>query len=171
MYLWGRTHNLLPQIKTRKNSKKRGENITYKKTSITTEAKQIRTYIEKNKKIPSACTLDNGITLSPYSLSYLMSELIQNPYRTDYPLNPVRGYNTTHYIDTINEKVTLKDYLQMIQNFLEFCNTNQRVPSYITTTSTKIRVSFELFMYSLSKIVTYYQDNNALPTYCIFKKV
>ena len=100
-----------------------------------------------------------------------MSELIQNPYRTDYPLNPVRGYNTTHYIDTINEKVTLKDYLQMIQNFLEFCNTNQRVPSYITTTSTKIRVSFELFMYSLSKIITYYQDNNALPTYCIFKKV
>lgn len=142
----------------------------YKKTSITTEAKQIQKFIENNKKIPSACTLDNGVRLSPYSLSYLMSELINNPKRTDYELKAVVKYNTQTHKDTINEKVTKSDYTKMINNFLTYCNTNKRVPSYITTINTKTRVSFELFMYCLSKIVVYYTNNNTLPQYCIFNK-
>lgn len=140
----------------------------YKKTSILTEAKQIKQFIENNKVIPKACTLDNGVRLSPYSLSYLMSELINNPKRTDYSLKAVVKYNTQTHKDTINEKVTQKDYLKMINNFLEYCNTQKRVPSYITTINTKTRVSFELFMYCLSKIVVYYANNNTLPNYCQF---
>ena len=140
----------------------------YKKTSILTEAKQIKTFIENNKKIPKACKLDNGVTLSPYSLTYLMSQVILNPKRTDYSLKAVVKYNTTTHKDTINEKVTQKDYLKMINNFLEYCNTNKRVPAYITTISSKTRVSFELFMYCLSKIVVYYANNNSLPNYCLF---
>ena len=142
----------------------------YKKTSITTEAKQIKTFIENNKKIPSACKLDTGVRLSPYSLTYLMSQVILNPKRTDYSLKAVVKYNTTTHKDTINEKVTQKDYLKMINNFLEYCNTQKRVPSYITTISSKTRVSFELFMYCLSKIVVYYANNNTLPNYCTFTK-
>lgn len=140
----------------------------YKKTSIITEAKQIQQYIEKNKKIPTACTLDTGITLSPYSLSYLMSQVILNPKKTDYTLKAVVKYNTTQHKDTINEKVIKTDYLKMINNFLTYCNTQKRVPSYITTINTKTRVSFELFMYCLAKIVVYYANNNTLPNYCLF---
>jgi len=79
----------------------------YKKTSILTEAKQIKQYIENNKKIPSACTLDNGVRLSPYSLTYLMSELILNPKRTDYSLKAVVKYNSDKHKDTIMKKCTL----------------------------------------------------------------
>ena len=140
----------------------------YKKTSILNEAEQIKQFIEKNKAIPKACTLDNGVRLSPYSLTYLMSELILNPKKTDYGLKAVVKYNTQTHKDTINEKVTQKDYLKMINNFLEYCNTNKRVPAYITTISSKTRVSFELFMYCLSKIVVYYANNNTLPNYCTF---
>ena len=168
MRIRNRPHNLLQNHKKQTNREKRGENITYKKTSILTEAKQIKTFIETYKKIPSACTLDNGVRLSPYSLSYLMSELISNPKKTDYTLRAVIKYNTQTHKDTINEKVTQKDYLKMINNFTQYCNTNKRVPSYITTITTKTRVSFELFMYCLSKIVVYYANNNTLPNYCLF---
>lgn len=142
--------------------------MTYKKNTILKEAKQIKTFIETYKKIPKACTLDTGVRLSPYSLSYLMSELINNPKRTDYSLKAVVKYNTQNHKDTINEKVSKSDYNKMINNFLDYCNTNKRVPSYITTINTKTRVSFELFMYCLSKIVVYYANNNTLPNYCLF---
>ena len=142
----------------------------YKKTSITTEAKQIKQFIENNKVIPKACTLDTGVRLSPYSLTYLMSQVILNPKKTDYGLKAVVKYNTQTHKDTINEKVTLKDYTQMITNFINYCEENKRVPAYITTISSKTRVSFELFMYCLSKIVVYYKENNTLPNYCLFNK-
>ena len=143
----------------------------YKKTSILTEAKQIKQYIEKNKKIPTACTLDTGVRLSPYSLSYLMSELINNPKRTDYSLKAVVKYNTTIHKDTINnEKVYLTDYQAMIKNFIQYCEEHKRVPSYITTIKSKTKVSFELFMYCLAKIVVYYANNKTLPNYCTFTK-
>ena len=143
----------------------------YKKTSILTEAKQIKTFIENNKTIPKACTLDTGVRLSPYSLTYLMSELISNPKRTDYQLRAVVKYNTTQHKDTINnEKVYLTDYQAMIKNFIQYCEEHKRVPAYITTIKSKTKVSFELFMYCLSKIVVYYANNKTLPNYCTFTK-
>ena len=170
MQLWNRPHNLLQNNKKQTNREKRGENITYKKTSILTEAKQIKTFIETYKKIPSACTLDNGVRLSPYSLSYLMSELISNPKKTDYTLRAVIKYNTQTHKDTINEKVYLTDYQAMIKNFIQYCEEHKRVPAYITTIKSKTKVSFELYMYCLSKIIVYYQNNNTLPNYCLFNK-
>ena len=97
-----------------------------------------------------------------------MSQVILNPKKTDYTLKAVVKYNTQTHKDTINEKVTQKDYLKMINNFIKYCEENKRVPSYITTINTKTRVSFELFMYCLSKIVVYYTNNNTLPNYCLF---
>ena len=141
----------------------------YKKTSILNEAKQIKTFIENNKVIPKACTLDTGVRLSPYSLTYLMSELISNPKKTDYTLRAVVKYNTQTHKDTINnEKVYLTDYQTMIKNFIQYCEEHKRVPSYITTIKSKTKVSFELFMYCLAKIVVYYKENNILPNYCTF---
>ena len=142
----------------------------YKKTSITTEAKQIKTFIEKNKVTPKACTLDTGVTLSPYSLSFLMGQVIINPRKTDYGLKAVVKYNSDKHKDTINEKIIRTEYLIMVTNFLKYCEEHKKVPSYITSISSKTKVSFELFMYCLSKIVVYYKENNTLPNYCLFNK-
>ena len=143
-------------------------NMSYKKSSILVEAKQIKTFIEKNKVTPKACILDTGVTLSPYSLSFLMGELILNPRKTDYSLKAVVKYDTSKHKDTVNEKIIRTEYLIMVTNFLKYCEEHKRVPSYITSISSKTRVSFELFMYCLSKIVVYYANNNTLPNYCLF---
>ena len=141
-----------------------------KKNIILLESSQIKEYIEKNKKIPRACTLSDGTVLSPYSTSYLIAKLINNINSSQISLTNVIVYNADKHTDTINEKVMKDDYLFMIQNFLNYCVDHKRVPSYITTRKSKAKVSFELFMYCIAKIANFYKQNNALPTYCEFKK-
>ena len=141
-----------------------------KKNIILLEASQIKEYMEKKKKIPKACTLSDGTVLSPYSTSYLIGNLIKNINSSQITLTNVIVYNADKHADTINEKVVKDDYLFMITNFLNFCVDHKRVPSYITTKKSKVKVSFELFMYCLSKIANFYKENNTLPNYCEFKK-
>lgn len=100
-----------------------------------------------------------------------MSKIIADNFKkTDHKLNPVIKYNTKCYTDTVNEKVYLADYQVMIMNFIKYCEEHKRVPAYITTVKSKTKVSFELYLYCLSKIIVYYQNNNTLPNYCLFNK-
>lgn len=142
----------------------------FKKNLIVKEAGEIQSFIESNKKIPKTCNL-NGVILSPYSVSYLMAKVIQDKFKSsDYNLADVIVYNAATFADTITENVLKEDYLVMINNFISFCNKNRRVPAYITTQKSRKKVSFELFMYGLAKIIVFYQKNNYLPNYCNFTK-
>ena len=58
----------------------------------------------------------------------------------------------------------------MVKNFLRFCEKYHRVPRFITTQKSQTKVSFELFLYCLCKIIVFYQNNNTLPNYCNFNK-
>lgn len=145
--------------------------MKYNIKALKLEASQIKQYIEKNKKIPKACSLSDGTILSPYSVSYLMAKVIQDNFKSSvYDLADVIAYKAAKHNDTISEDVLKKDYLVMIDNFISFCKKNRRVPVYITTQKSKIKVSFELFMYGLAKIIVFYQNNKCLPNYCNFTK-
>ena len=141
-----------------------------KKNIILNEATEIKLFIEKYKKLPRACTLTDGTILSPYSTSYLLASLIKNINSSQINLANVIVYNADKHKDTINEKVMKDDYLFMTNNFLNFCHDHKRVPSYITTKKSKTKVSFELFMYCIAKIIVFYQENHHLPNYCEFNK-
>ena len=141
-----------------------------KKQYIITENKEIKTFIEKNKRIPKTCKIGNTI-YSIYSTSYLSALMIQNNFQdTDYKLVDVILYDGVLPKDVINEKVFKEDYLKMISNFVNYCRKTKRVPAYVTTTKSKTKVSFDLFVYCLAKIIVYYQENNTLPNYCLFSK-
>ena len=140
----------------------------YSKSLISKEAGQIKSYMEKNNKIPKTCNLEGKI-LSSYSVSYLMSKLIVEDFRkSDVGLVDVIVYNGTKTVDTINEKVLKDDYLNMCSRFIAYCQKNHRVPSYVTTKKSQIKVSFELFLYCLAKIIVFHQNNKYLPNYCTF---
>lgn len=143
-----------------------------KKSLIIQEAKEIKDYIEKNKRLPKVNTINNNI-YSIFQTSYLLGKMIQNNFKADEYIvyTNVILYNTPKsYVDIINEKVLKDDYLKMINNFLNYCNINRRVPQYITTQKSKTKVSYELFVYCLSKIVVFFKENNYLPNYCTFNK-
>ena len=143
------------------------------KNIIITEAKQIKSFIEKNKKIPLACTLSTGQIISPYSIAYLLSKAIKDTLKHDeYNLvNVIIYHPTKRYIDTIIDENVLKDdYLVMIQNFLNFCEKYHRVPRFVTTQKSKTKVSFELYLYCMCKIIIFLEENKTLPNYCNFNK-
>ena len=141
-----------------------------KKQDIIIEAKQIKDYIEKNKKIPLTNTYVNGNIYSIYTTSYLLSSLIINWSKKDISKSDVIRYDKPQYTDIINEKIYKEDYLAMIRKFLDYCKLNKRVPTYVVSIKSTTKVSFELFVYCLSKIIVYYNQNNNLPNYCIFDK-
>ena len=147
--------------------------MKYKANALKIEASQIKQYIEKNKKIPKACTLSTGETLSPYSVAYLLSLAAKNNAKSvSYDLVNVIIYHPSKgYVDTINDKdVMKKDYMIMIDNFIKFCKKYHRVPRYITVPSLDVKVSFELYLYAISKIVVFIDKNKKLPNYCNFNK-
>lgn len=145
--------------------------MKYKTSIIIKEAPQIRSFIEKYKRMPKTCTIGNT-TISPYGAAYLLSKVVQDKFQSnEVNLANVIVYDgDVKFSDTINEKIMKDDYLKMINNFIKFCITNKRVPRYITTQKSKTKVSFELFLYCLSKIVNFYKENKTLPNYCTFNK-
>ena len=146
--------------------------MKYETKALVTEASQIKNFIEKNKKIPKAATLATGETLSSYSIAYLLSLAVKDNLKTkSYDLVNVIIYNPAKkHVDTINKDVSKKDYMIMIDNFIKFCRKYHRVPRYITVPSLDIKVSFELYLYCISKIVVFIDKNKKLPNYCNFNK-
>lgn len=145
--------------------------MKYKTSIIIKEAPQIKSFIEKYKRIPKTCTIGNT-TLSAYSAAYLLSKVVQDKFQSNEVnlANVIIYDGNVKFSDTINEKIMKDDYLKMINNFIKFCITNKRVPRYITTQNSKTKVSFELYFYCLSKIVNFYKENKTLPNYCTFNK-
>ncbi len=145
--------------------------MKYKTSIIIKEASQIKSFIEKYKRIPKTCTIINT-TISPYGAAYLLSKVVQDKFQSnEVNLANVIAYDgKVRFSDTIDERIMKDDYLKMINNFIKFCITNKRVPRYITTQKSKTKVSFELFLYCLSKIVNFYKENKTLPNYCTFNK-
>lgn len=143
-----------------------------KKQYLLKEASQIRSFIEKNNKIPRTCTLGDGTIISSFSVSYLLASLVNDPKQDKVNLvNVIIYHPAKKHVDTIsNEDVLKNDYLGMVKNFLRFCEKYHRVPRFITTQKSQTKVSFELFLYCLCKIIVFYQNNNTLPNYCNFNK-
>ena len=141
-----------------------------KKQYIINEAKQVKEYVEKHKRLPKTNTYSDGTIHSIFTTSSLFATLIQNWNRAGEDPIIVRVYNDKQMQDVINEKVEKADYLKMVSNFINFCRKNKRVPRYITTSKSKVKVSFELFTFCLAKIIVYHQANGRLPNTCIFNK-
>lgn len=139
-----------------------------KPSLIFKEAKEVRSFIEQNKKLPSYCTID-GNQYSIYTTSYLFGKLLANLKATDIKVITIQNANKT-YNGTINEKVLSSDYLDMNKRFVSYCEANKMVPAYVTTRKSKTKVDFSLFVYCLTKILVFYSNNsNTLPNYCEFK--
>ncbi len=82
----------------------------------------------------------------------------------------IKGCNNPNVSDTINEKVTKEDYLDMMKRFTKYCESHHQYPSYIITKKSKIKVSFKLFSFCVGKIEKFIKNNGYLPKYCIFNK-
>ena len=141
-----------------------------KKEYVISEAEEVKSYVEKNRKIPLTNKYKNGEIYSIYTTSYLMANLIQNLNKSDIPKIDIIRYDKASFKDNINEKILKDDYLKMIKKFLDYCKSNKRVPTYITSIKSNTKISFELFVFCLAKIISYYKLNTRLPNSCQFNQ-
>ena len=130
---------------------------------IKKEAKEVKDFVEKNKKLPKFCTI-GGSEYSIYSTAYLMAKLLNAPKATSISAKAIRA-PSNKYNGKINKKVMVDGYMNMNQRFVAYCEKHKRAPAYISIGNDK--VSFELYFYCLAKIVNYYAENKTRPNYCI----
>lgn len=137
-----------------------------KSSLIIQEAKEVKSFIEKNKALPLTCSI-NGNIYSIYTTSYLFAKLLATK-KDDIKVITVAAPSTT-ISSTINEQITSPDYRDMINRFVKYVEENKKVPAYITTVKSKTKVEYKLFVYCMCKIINFYYNNsNTLPLYCIF---
>ena len=138
-----------------------------KSSLIIQEAKEVKAFVEKNKELPKYCTI-NGNEYSIYTTAYLFAKLLKNKNASTINVITIQAPNKK-FKDNIKEDIVSADYYDMIKRFIAYCEENKRVPAYVTSIKSKTQVSFELFTYCLSKIITYYYShNNTSPLYCTF---
>ena len=135
-----------------------------KTTSIINEATEIKTFIEKNKKLPKYCTIE-GNQYSPYTVAYLISRTIANLKADSFNVKTISKSNQGFSVK-LNENCSKTTYLDMIQRFNEYCSKNNRGPAYVITIKNK--ADFTTFLYSMCKILTYYKNHKVLPNSCLF---
>ena len=139
-----------------------------KSSLIIKEAKEVKAFVEKNKKLPKFCTIGNQ-EVSIYTASYLFAKLLENRKATDIKVITIQSPKSVSKAK-INEKITTPDYNDMVKRFVKYCETNKKVPSYVTSVKSKIKVDYDLFVYCICKIIVYcFNNSNTLPLYCEFK--
>ena len=135
-----------------------------KTTSIINEAVEVKTFIERNKKLPKYCTINNN-QYSVYTTAYLISRTIANLKTENIKVETINKSNQG-FSTKLSENCSKTTYLDMIQRFNEYCSKNKRIPAYVITIKNK--ADFTTFLYACCKILNYYNENGTLPKTCLF---
>lgn len=136
-----------------------------KREEIKKLSEKIKVYFEKNNCAPSSVKINNKKYTygeSFYILSYSITHLKQ-----EFKVNSVKKCSKPTG-DSINEKIYENDYKDQCKRIVQFITQNGKVPNYITTTKSRIKISPDLVLYNLSKILVFYYKNGRLPNYSLY---
>jgi len=137
--------------------------ISVTNTQLTNAAISVKSFVDKNKRMPNYVTIaGTQITISQYLM--LLSEGI---------LNLNNGMDVTQIIkdvsDPTNPSGTVKsgniaksEYINLAENITNFIRDNGRVPNYVSSSLGNIR--YESIVYLFSKIMVFHNVYNRLPS-------
>jgi len=134
------------------------------KKDIIQEAVEVKHFIETNKKLPKYCTIQ-GNQYTPYTVAYLISRTIANLKADTFNVKAI-GKSNQGFSVKLSENCSKTTYLDMVSRFNDYCNKNNRIPSYVVTIRNK--ADFTTYLYGVCKILNYYKQNKTLPNSCLF---
>ena len=138
---------------------------TYKE--IVDLAKAVKEYVEKNKKFPSALTV-NKVKYTYGQMSYLFSNEIINIGKSVTSKSVKDAAKSSG--DTINEKIYTSDYKDQAKRIAQYIKQHGQCPNYVTTVKSKKKVRPRDFIYAFARIIVYYNNNKKTwPNYCTYK--
>lgn len=132
---------------------------------ILAAAKNLRSYVESNAKLPSTVTV-NGIKVNITIFAYLMSKTVVNINNSKkisvevVPTSPVYSNNGN---SSISGNLYKAGYLDLATKVISHTQSNHAIPNNVNTSLGLI--SPNLYIFGLSKALDYYSDHNSLPNY------
>ncbi|HTX61156.1 MAG TPA: pseudomurein-binding repeat-containing protein [Methanobacterium sp.] len=136
---------------------------TFNTSSISTSASNVKTYVDTNHKLPNTVKV-NTTTVNTTQFLYLLAQgvvNVNNSNTTKIPLKSVSKASSPS--ETVKTgTLTKTEYLKVATNIISYINKYGKAPNYATTSLGNLR--YENVVYSLSKILDYYNTNNRLPS-------
>lgn len=131
-----------------------------KKEAIAKIAKEVKTSVEKEYKIPLNTKVGIGYTYPEYT--YVLAKAIVTPGK-DIPYKKSIAKAPKPSGTTISRTVPKKDYVNLAKNLISYVNKNKRLPNYLTYGGYKIRT--KVYIDAFARVVNYYYVNKKMPSY------
>lgn len=135
------------------------------KKLILNEAIEIKKFVEKNKKLPKYATIENS-QFTPSQYCYLMSKLISKMSLPTIGKITVKEPTQSWGDNFKDVKISSIDYIDIAKRVTSYIETHKQAPNYASYKGKNIK--FELYTYCFAKILSFYKENNRLPSTCNF---
>ena len=123
----------------------------------------VKKYIETNKKLPSAVTV-NGKKYTWPQMAYIFSFAVDNPGKA-LSLISVKAAEKSSG-DIVNEKIYTDDYKDIAKRTYNWIKSNKQCPNYASTKKSKKHLRPRVFIYMMARIIVYYYAHDkTLPKY------
>ena len=135
---------------------------------IITASKSVKSYIEKNKKLPSTVKIGN-LEFSTAEYLYLASKAIVNldsNKKSDISYQKVK--NPTKPGSAAN-KGNLEDYYSVAKSLIKTADSNGRMPNSVD--SDVGNIGYKGVVYAFARVVAFYGDNDMMPNYVTVKSL
>jgi uncharacterized protein YpmS len=140
-------------------------NSTFTTSSIADSAGDVKTSVETNKALQTSVTV-NGQDVTPSQFLFLLAQGIQNVNKSS--TNPadvtLKGVTVapSPSESVTSGTLTKTEYLSVANKITTYINSYGRLPNYVTTSLGTMR--YENLIYTLSRVLNYYDTNNSLPS-------
>lgn len=134
---------------------------------IVAAAKNLRTYVEKNAKLPTTVSV-NGISVNTPVFGYLMAKAVvnlNNGQKSNVYVVQVSPTYSNNGNNSLKANIYKQNYIDMTNKLISYVNSNHAIPNYIDTNVG--RLSPNLYMFALSKALDFYSTDSYLPNYII----
>jgi hypothetical protein len=136
---------------------------SYNTTQITQSAKDVKYTVEHKYTLPNNVSVNNTTITNPQFL-YILATATKNISNNNKSLIGLKNVSkaTTPSETTTGGTLTKAQYLAVANSLIAYVNTNGKLPNYVNTAIGTMKYSSLEYMFS--KIVSYYGDNQALPS-------
>jgi transglutaminase-like putative cysteine protease len=154
---------------TQKQEAAAGETKTAVTTNFTVSqindaAARVKSYIEKNHKLPNYVTIGTTQVQMPDFLKLLTAGLLQiNSGKTTSVTLKTVGTPAKPSESIKSGSITKASYLDLAKRVNAYIDSNGKLPNYATSTLGKI--NYQSMIYMFSKILSFQKTNNRLPSY------
>lgn len=136
--------------------------------NIIKASKNVKSYIEKNKKLPSTVKV-GSLTISTAEYLYLASQAIVNlnaNKKSDIAFSVVKSPSKPGSAD---DRGNLNNYLSVAKSVIKTSDSKGQMPNSVS--SDVGTIGYKGLVYAFARVVAFYGDNSIMPNYVTIKSL